>query len=279
VEGVFHLAGIAHLPETAAGDEALYQRVNVAGTQSLLDAAQGAAVPRFIYFSSVKAAGQPGDDCVDEHWDPRPDDAYGLSKREAEKRVHQASGYGIQTSILRPTLVYGAEVKGNLKRMMDAVAVGRFPPLPEVHNRRSMVSVRDLSEAAWLAMTNDRANGRTYIVADGIDYSTRALYVAMCNALGRRPPSWCLPLWVFVVGAQAGDWLARLSGSSLPVSSAALERLCGSACYRADRIRRELGWASRDDFYGVVGQMVSSAGGRDTREPGGKDRFRPKNGA
>jgi nucleoside-diphosphate-sugar epimerase len=141
--------------------------------------------------------------------------------------------------------------------MLEAVAGGRFPPLPELHNRRSMVSVSDLAEAAWLAMSSDTANGRTYIVADGVDYSTRALYLAICNALGKRPPSWCLPLWLLVVGARAGDLVMRTTGKALPLSSSALDRICGWACYRADRLRSELGWEPHEDFYGTVAAMVA----------------------
>jgi len=257
VEGIFHLAGIAHVQDRRGSTEASYRRVNVEGTRSLLSAAKRAGAARFVYFSSVKAASDPGQECVDETWDGPPTDAYGESKREAERLVLDASRGGLHASVLRPTLVYGAGVKGNLQRMLEAVAADRFPPLPELHNRRSMVSVSDLAEAAWLAMTSDAANGRTYIVADGVDYSTRALYVAMCNALGRKPPSWCLPRWVLVFGAHAGDFLAWASGKQMPISSEALVRLCGSACYRADRIRQELGWEPAEDFYRVVGQVVS----------------------
>jgi nucleoside-diphosphate-sugar epimerase len=254
------LAGIAHVSGQIDSDAAQYWRVNVDGTQSLVDAAADAGINRFVYFSSVKAVADPDRERVDETWDLVPEDAYGRSKREAESRVLEASKGGLDVCVLRPTLVYGPGVKGNLQRMLEAVASGRFPPIPEVGNRRSMVSVRDLAEAAWLAMTKESARGQTYIVADGVDYSTRDIYIAMCQALGRKAPSWCLPLWVLAAAARGGDFVARASGKPMPVSSAALERLCGSACYRADRIRAELGWEPVDDFYRVVGQMVESVG-------------------
>lgn len=258
VDGIFHLAGIAHLPDRTDNKDVSYQCVNVEGTRSLLEAAKAAGAPRLVYFSSVKAAADPGRDCVDETWDRPPGDAYGRSKRDAERLVLEAWRDGLHASVLRSTLVYGVGVKGNLQRMLEAVASGRFPPLPELHNRRSMVSVDDLAEAAWLAMTTAAANGRTYIVADGVDYSTRALYLAICAALDRRPPSWCLPLWMLIAGARVGDLLARASGRPMPLSSGALERLCGSACYRADRLHRELGWEPQENFFGVVRQMVST---------------------
>jgi nucleoside-diphosphate-sugar epimerase len=257
VDGIFHLAGLAHLPDQYGPADSLYWQVNVDGTRLLLDAAKAAGVGRFIYFSSVKAVADPGEDCVDETWDELPADAYGRSKRAAEQLVLSASEQGLHVSVLRPTLVYGPGVKGNLRRMVDAVARGRFPPLPELHNRRSMVSVYDLADAAWLTMTTDAANSGVYIVADGMDYSTRAMYLAICQAVGRKPPSWSLPMWLLETGAQVGDMLGRTAGRPMPFSSLALSRLCGSACYRADRLRAELAWKPQQDFFAAVKEMVS----------------------
>ncbi len=259
IDGIFHLAGLAHVPDESGTEDASYWQLNVDGTRLLLEAAAAAGVGRFVYFSSVKAAAEPGEDCVDETWDAPPADVYGQSKRAAEQLVLAAAEQGLHGSVLRPTLVYGPGVKGNLRRMVDAVACSRFPPLPESHNRRSMVSVSDLVAAAWLAMTTEAAKGRVYIVADGVDYSTRQLYLAICQALGRRPPSWSLPMWLLESGARAADLLGRTAGRPMPFSSLALARLRGSACYRANRLRAELSWRPQQNFFAVVDEMVATA--------------------
>ncbi|NCC40397.1 MAG: NAD-dependent epimerase/dehydratase family protein [Gammaproteobacteria bacterium] len=259
IDGVFHLAGIAHVRAHASDDDPLYQRVNVDGARLLLDAAESAGVRRFVFFSSVKAAADPGEHCVDEGWDAPPTDAYGRSKLSAERLVLRRAERGMHVSVLRPTLVYGQGVKGNLRRMIDAVAAGRFPPLPDTHNRRSMVSLSDLAEAAWLAMTLDAAKGRVYIVSDGVDYSTHAIHLAIRTALGRPAPSWSFPLWLLTAGARLGDLLEHSTRRPMSFSSAALARLCGSACYRSDRLRAELGWSPRATFNDVVGEMLEAA--------------------
>jgi len=51
-------------------------------------------------------------------------------------------------------MVHGSSCKGNLPRMIHTVARGRFPPLPETGNKRSMVDVRDVVQAAVLAAAN-----------------------------------------------------------------------------------------------------------------------------
>jgi nucleoside-diphosphate-sugar epimerase len=258
VDGVFHLAGIAHLADISGVPEALYRRVNVQATGRLLEAAAASGTGRLVYFSSVKAAADPGRRCVDESWDEPPEDAYGRSKLEAERLVLAAGGpAGMHVCNLRPTLVYGPGVKGNLARMIEAVERGVFPPLPEFGNRRSMIGLDDLIEAAWLAMQDPRASDRTYILCDGVDYSTRALYLAIREALGRPAPRWALPRPILRAGALAGDVLGRALNRPVPLDSRALERLSGWACYSAGRIRAELGWAPRQTFFDALPQIVA----------------------
>jgi len=258
IEGVFHASGIAHVSDIAPIEDAAYQRVNVDASRDLLAAAADAGVGGFVYFSSVKAAGDPPEHCVDEAWDAAPRDAYGKSKLAAERLVIGAAECGsLNACVLRPTLVYGPGVKGNLRRMIDAVAAGRFPPIPELGNRRSMVSLGDLVSAAWLAMNCREASGRTYIVADGGDYSTWEIWRGIADALGRPPPTWSIPLPVMSAGARIGDLLEHLLQRKMPLSSAVMSRLAGSACYRADRLRNELGWQPTETFYDVVAAMVA----------------------
>lgn len=261
VDGVFHLANVAHT-DLRGREAERYWQVNVAGTEALLQAAAVARAKRFVYFSSVMAVADPGDECVDERWDRMPEDAYGCSKREAEGMVLAAGAEsGMHVCNLRPALVYGPGVKGNLSRMLQVVERGRFPPLPEFGNRRSMVSLDDLIAASWLAMERPQANGQTYIVADGVDYSPRALYEAMCAALGVPVPRWHLPEKVLRLGAAVGDGLEWLVRRKMPLNSAVLSRLSGSACYRAGRIRDELGWKPGKTFFDVLPEMVGEMRG------------------
>lgn len=259
IDGVFHLAGIAHVQDIAGIPDALYQRVNVDATRALLDAAVDAGLRGFVYFSSIKAVADPGERCVDEAWDTWPADAYGRSKREAEDLVLQtAREHGLHACNLRPCLVYGPGVKGNLARMLAAIDRGRFPPLPEFHNRRSMVSQLDLIEAAWRALHSPRAQAKTFIVGDAEPYSTRAMSDAMHRALGRKPPSWSIPPIFLATGAAAGSLLGALWRRRMPLDRAVLQRLRGSACYCSDLIQRELDWRPTSTLYTELPAMVDA---------------------
>ena len=120
IETVFHCAGHAHaFGALGAEEEALHWRVNFEGSQALAEAAGRAGVASFVFLSSVKAVGEPGEACVDEDWPVPPDSAYGRAKRAAEAAVLAAGErYGMRVTVLRPAMVFGAGGRGNLERAL-----------------------------------------------------------------------------------------------------------------------------------------------------------------
>lgn len=239
---VFHLAGRAHDLDAAERSDVL-RAANVEGTENLLRVAAEAGVRAFVYAGSVKAMGEGAEDCLDEDAPPAPRTPYGRSKLEAEQLVLAAGGRsGMRASALRLPLVYGPRMKGNLLWMLDAIERGFFPPLPHVANRRSLASVGDVVLALRLAAATPAAAGRPYIVTDGVAYSPRGIYDAMREALGKRPVSWSLPLPALRAAAELGTAVRRATGRRVPLDREALDKLLGSACYRNERIRRELGF-------------------------------------
>jgi len=259
VDGVFHLAGIAHVQDIAGVPDALYQRVNVDATTALLEAAAASGVRAFVYFSSIKAVADPGEHCVDEDWDAWPEDAYGRSKREAEQRVLDAGrATGLHVCNLRPCLVYGPGVKGNLARMIDAIDRGRFPPLPEFHNRRSLVGLDDVVDAAWRAMHTPDAGGRSLILAEPEPWSTHQMDAAIRDALGKRAPRWPIPRTALLIGATLGDLVGAATGRRMPLNSAVLSRLRGWACFRSDAARRALDWQPQQRFGTTLPAIIAA---------------------
>lgn len=262
-DAVMHLASRAETEDRRGPDEEeAHRQVTVEGTRRLLAEARAAGVRRFVFMSSVKAMGEGGADCLDEATEPHPVSAYGRAKLAAEALVAQAGREGMETVVLRLPMVYGPNPKGSLVRMIAAVDAGRFPPLPEVGNRRSMVHVEDAVTALLLAAGHERAPGHLYIVTDGLYYSTRQIYLAICRALGRTPPSWTVPKAVLQAGARMGDALERLTGKRLPLNGEALEKLLGSACYRSDRIARDLDFRPAVTLEQALPEMVRMVASR-----------------
>ena len=199
IDTVFHLAGFAHDMQDPSKVEDLYLAINVEATVELARLAVKNGVKRFIFISSVKAEGKAASKkCINESDQSEPEGVYGKSKREAELellKIGKASG--MHVAIIRPSLVYGPNVKGNLKLMLAGIKKGWFPPLPETGNRRSMIHVDDLVRAIFLVAEDNRANGEIFIATDGKPYSSREIYSAMCNIVGRSVPKWSIPKFLF----------------------------------------------------------------------------------
>lgn len=244
---VFHLAGRAHAVSERRGDTDLYTRVNVIGTQRVIECARVSRVHRFVFASSVKAIREDDDD---ETLSP-----YGQSKREAEDIVLN-SGIA-EAVVLRLSLVYGPGVEGNLGGMLRAIRSYRFPPPPPLPNRRAMVHVDDVVRAMIAAGESAGAVGKRIVIGDGVEYSTRDIYDAMNRALDRPAPTWSLPLAGWRALAAAGDAMGAVLHRRAPFDSDAYRKLFGSAWYDPGDMRSCLGVVPRLTLEDALPGMVA----------------------
>jgi nucleoside-diphosphate-sugar epimerase len=188
IDVVVHLAGIAHA--TRAIPEAAYQQVNGLSVERLADAAKAAGCRRIVYISSVRAQSGPIAAAVlAEDAQALPTDAYGRSKLRGEIGVAGRLAVGATDYvILRPVLVYGRGVGGNMGALAR-LARSRLPlPLGALAGERSLVSLDVLAAAIDHAAADPRASRQTLLVADGGGAPTvRQMMLAMRAGLGRRP--------------------------------------------------------------------------------------------
>lgn len=228
-DAVAHLIALTH--ERAASTSALseYRAVNVDITASVVAASQRVGVGRLLYVSSVKAVGEGAAVPYTEATPCHPVDAYGQTKREAEEVV-QAGSDGVESVILRPPLVHGPGVRGNLLRLLRAVDKGRPLPVGAVRARRSLVGVDNLAAAASATLTHPAAAGELFFVTDGDAPQVRELVVALAELMQRRarlvpvPPS-----------------VLRATATLLRRGDLA-ERLVGDLVVDDRKIRTTLGW-------------------------------------
>jgi UDP-glucose 4-epimerase len=183
MEAVVHLAGIAHAGPGIA--EETYDRVNRAATAGLAGAAAGAGIRRLVFVSSIRAqAGAASERVLTETDPPQPTDAYGRSKLAAEEAVRASN---VPFTVLRPVLIYGAGVKGNLASLVE-LAQSPWPlPFGALHNRRSMLARENLVAAIHLALAEPATAGKTYVAADPGALTVAQIVGALRAGLGRRP--------------------------------------------------------------------------------------------
>jgi nucleoside-diphosphate-sugar epimerase len=240
------------MSDTAPDPLAENRRVNTMATLALARAAMAAGSRHFVFMSTIKVNGEATvDRPFSENDTPQPQDAYALSKFEAEQELKALSAAGnMGVTILRPPLIYGAGVKGNFASLVRAIRKGLPLPLGAIQNRRSLIYSGNLAHATLAALQQPAMGTRTYLVSDGEDLSTPDLIRAIATALGCNARLVPVP-----------PTLLRLAGR-LSGRSAAVDRLLGSLVIDASRIRAELGWSpSHSVAEGLRISLSNSPGG------------------
>ena len=231
---VVHCAARVHVMKEASVDPlAAFREVNVKGTACLAEQAVDRGAKRFIYISSIKVNGETtsghpfkADDT------PAPEDPYGISKWEAEQVLRKiAEKTGLEVVIIRPPLVYGPGVRANFLRLMQGIMSGVPLPLGAIDNRRSLVALDNLVDLIEDCLNNPQAINQTFLVSDGDDLSTKALFQRTAVALGR--PVRLIPVPVSLLWT-----MARLFGKS-----DFAQRLCGSLQVDISKTRDRLSWS------------------------------------
>ncbi|WP_340117728.1 NAD-dependent epimerase/dehydratase family protein [Pelagibius sp. 7325] len=248
-QAVIHLAAKVHVMTPTAADEAQFHAVNVTATERLAQAAAEAGVGRFIFASTIKVNGEStiGRSPFTADDPPAPTDSYARSKQAAEESLLAMSSE-MEVAILRPPLVYGPAVKGNLAALMRLAALPLPLPLGALSNRRSLVGVTNLADALIHLATApaDSVAGRVFLVRD-CDVSTGDLVRALRHAMGRPP--------LLLPAPEA------LMGGALS--------LCGLGRYRGrifgdlrvdDTALRATGWRPSVSMTDEIGRMVAAAG-------------------
>ncbi len=234
-DAVVHLIGKTHSSDI--DDKAalpIYRKINVGITEALLEASRRRGVNRFVYLSSIKAVGEGKDSPYSEDSPCRPEDVYGISKREAELLILDTPG--VQSIILRPPLIYGPGVKGNFLKILNAVSRGVPLPFDSLNNARSMLYVGNLADAISCCLISGLGDQKVFHVADANPVSTKRLVQEIARGLGKKAF-----LFPFPTSLLMG--LGRLAGKKVQVG-----KLVGSLVVSTEMIQKDLGWVPKFTF-------------------------------
>lgn len=231
---VIHAAARVHIMKDEVDDPLdEYRKVNVGGTLNLARQAATAGIKRFVFISSIKVNGEQtikGRRFMAEDI-PAPQDAYGISKSEAEQGLHKiAADTDLEVVIIRPPLVYGPGVKGNFARMIKLIAKGLPLPLGAINNQRSLVAVDNLVDLIITCIVHPAAANQVFLAGDGNDLSTTDLLRAVSQAMGK--PSRLIPVPLSFI----------MLAATLFGKRAVAYRLLGSLQVDISKARHLLGW-------------------------------------
>lgn len=236
---VIHLANRAHVFKDQAQDPlAEYREINVQGTVALARQAVEAGVKRYIYLSSIKVNGEQTLLEPYSYKDtPSPQDPYAVSKWEAEQALKElCENSSMELVIIRPPLVYGPGVKGNLRTLRSAIDRGWPLPLAGIENQRDLISLRNLVDLISVCIKHPDAAGHTFLCSDDRPVSTTELITAIAKARHRKPKLFKMPPKLLAS-------LAKLAGKE-----GAYERLFGDLRVDISHTKNVLGWEPRFTF-------------------------------
>jgi UDP-glucose 4-epimerase len=250
VEAVIHLAALLHITNPPPTLREKYERINVGGTATVVKAAIEVGVKRLVFFSTIAVYGNSNGQILTEETPTNPDTFYAQTKLVAERIVldaKRADGQPFGT-VLRFGAIYGPRIKGNYQRLVQALARRRFIPVGGGRNRRTLIYDRDVARAALLAVQHPDAAGKVYNVSDGHFHTLKEIIVAICQALGRKPPRFSVPVGParFMTGFLEDAF--RLVGRRFPIVRETIDKYTEDIATDSQLIQRELGFKPQFDL-------------------------------
>ena len=211
----------------------LYDEVNVGGARHLCQVARVQGIQTLVFTSSVAVYGFAPLD-TDETGEIAPFNDYGRTKFEAEGVLRSWQAEAPQTRtlvVIRPTVVFGEQNRGNVYNLLRQIASGRFLMIGAGENRKSMAYVDNV--AAFIQHAMAFAPGvHTYNYIDKPDFTMNALVSQVRQRLGKGQGvglRLSYPLG-YALGLMA-DGVSRLTGRSLPVSAIRVKKFCANTAF------------------------------------------------
>jgi nucleoside-diphosphate-sugar epimerase len=260
-DAIIHLEVKHHVGFPTAADRDDFKAVNVEGTKTWLDWAEGRGVTTFVLASSVKAVDQSGGIC-DENAPLETSDAYGASKAAAEEAVRAwANTTPDRTAIiLRFAPIYGPGNEANIASFARQVICGKPCLIGSGRARKSLLSRRNAVAAVEYVVTRKNAGCAVFNVSDGGSVAMKDLARLISDA-ARAPKPRHVPWLIGASAAKLGDSIELITGREFPLNSRKLKTLITDAVFPNDKLL-EAGFVPPQTMEDGILEMVQWLAGR-----------------
>lgn len=211
IDTIVHLAGIAHRMEKTDPD--LYFSINYRKTCVFADVAKKMGVRHFIFISTIKVFGEDQNQVLTIHSPCKPqNDPYGESKLQAENYLKSIEDENFVVSIIRPPLIYGPGVKGNLIKFLELGDMSIPLPFKDVKNKRTMIFLDNFIELVIRVIESKK--GGLFLAGDRTVISTEYLISEIRKNLKKPASLFKLPSFlVSILTILKPELIKRLYGS------------------------------------------------------------------
>lgn len=233
IDTVVHSAGIAHQMQKI--DPKIYFDINFEQTIAFATVAKEKGVKHFIFLSTIKVFGEHHTTVLDENTPCEPiNDPYGESKLKAEIGLKNLETSDFTVSIVRPPLVYGPGVKGNLIRFLHLGNTNYYLPFGGINNKRTMVFLDNLIELIN-TITDKKASG-IFLAGDDRTISTTELISNIRTVLNKPQRLFKVPnIFIFLLKKIKPELAIRLFGSLEMNTSYTNQRLNHKVPYTVEK--------------------------------------------
>ena len=248
VSCVVHCAGL-----TKAKSRAEYLRVNAHATREFARCAEQAGIARFVFCSSLAAAGpsasgQP----LSEADMPKPISSYGVSKLEGERAVAEECR-STQWITIRPPAVMGPRDEQFLPLFSMAKRFGVYTSAGSAAREYSLIGVHDLSRALCAAVDTQSGVNEIYFATLPTAYSWRAVANEIGALAGKRLRSVYIPeLAARAVGICGSAWMCMTNRPVLLNSEKVTEMLASGWSCSGEKILATWGFECEQSLRDVV---------------------------
>jgi nucleoside-diphosphate-sugar epimerase len=238
-DALFHGAAIYRIGVTRAEAETM-ERVNVGGTERVLDLALEAGVERVVHVSTSNVFGNTEGAVVDETYE-RPADGF-LSAYDRTKVLAHRVAVERGVRIAMPTVVYGPNDTSQIGEQIRGAMTGTLPYVSFPSLGINAAHVDDV--AAGLLLVHDRGRPRESYVLGGEATTMRALLLTAARVAGQKLPRLTMPTTVVRALAPLGPLLRPLG---LPPNLREVVSASAGVTYWATdaKARAHLGYAPR----------------------------------
>ena len=182
---VFHVAAILG---AAKASKEQYQKINVAGTVNVLEAAINKKAKTFVFISSFGTMGPVGtpEKPMTEETPCKPDSLYGESKYEAEQKINELAKDKITCIIVRAPIIFGPRANQNsaASKLFNNMRKKTFVIIGDTENYFPICYVKNLTGAMTHFAGIHTGGTHAYIIADGDPVIFRDLLAHISRAFG-----------------------------------------------------------------------------------------------
>lgn len=188
MEDVTHVYHCAAIVSFEPKDKTRLFKINVEGTENVVNACISANVQKLIHVSSVSALGRirNGETVTEQmNWTEETNNSiYGKSKYLAELEVWRGVGEGLQAAIINPSIILGGDNWDNGSSALFKSAYNEFKYYTE--GTTGFVDVRDVAHLMILLMNSKISGERFILSAENLSY--KEIFYLMAKCFGKNPP-------------------------------------------------------------------------------------------